>query len=71
MGYGRVSVQGGAYVNCLGWTIFHLDSTNGLLFPCRGTISGTGGSFQLGAFADWRALTIESLLMSGCGQGPF
>ena len=35
-----------------------------------GTISGTVGSFQSeGAFADWKALAIESWLMSGCGQG--
>ena len=43
-----------------GWTISHLVSS----------ISGTVGSFQSGgAFAGRRALTIESLLMSGCGQG--
>ena len=35
----------------------------------RGTISATVGSFQLGAaFAGRKALAIESLLMSGCGQ---
>ena len=33
------------------------------------TISGTVGSFQSGgAFAGQRVLTIERLLMSGCGQ---
>ena len=57
-----------------GWTISHI-STNG----CRNhsspliswsTISDTVGIFQSeGAFAGQRALTIESLLMSGCGQG--
>ena len=37
-----------------------------LLFPCRGTISGFVGSFpSAGALAGWRALTIESSLMSG------
>ena len=38
--------------------------------PCRGTISGLVGSIQSGgALAGQRALTIESLLMSGCGWG--
>ena len=36
------------------------------------TISGTVGSFQSGgAFAGQRVLTIERLLMSGCGQGHY
>ena len=39
---------------------------NPLPSPC---ISGTIGSFQSGgAFVGWKALTIESLLMSMCGQ---
>ena len=39
---------------------------NPLPSPC---ISGTIGSFQSGgAFGGWRALTIESLLISMCGQ---
>ena len=43
-----------------GWTISHLVSS----------ISGTIGSFKSGgAFAGQRALTIENLLTSGCGQG--
>ena len=38
--------------------------------PCRGTISGLVGNIQSGeVLGGWRALTIESLLMSGCGQG--
>ena len=39
-------------------------------FPCRGSIYGTVGSFQSEwAFTAWRALTVEILLMSVCGQG--
>ena len=42
-----------------GWTISYLVSS----------IPGTLGSFQSGGpFAGRRALTIENLLMSGCGQ---
>ena len=59
-----------------GWCwlgIYHLVGTNkqkSLLSTCRSTISGTVGSFQAGrAFASLKALTIESLLMKGCGQG--
>ena len=38
--------------------------------PCKGTISGLVGSIQSGgACACQRALSIESLLMSGCGWG--
>ena len=41
-----------------------------LLFPCRCTISGFVGSFpSAGALAGWRALTIESSVMSGCDWG--
>ena len=41
-----------------------------VLSPCRDSISGFLGSFQSGgAFSGWRALTIECLVMSGCGQG--
>ena len=37
--------------------------------PVWGSISGSVGSFQLGeAFTGQRALTIVSLLMSGCGR---
>ena len=37
---------------------------------CRGSISGTVDSFQSRhAFTGQRALTIVSLLMSGCGRG--
>ena len=40
-----------------------------LLSPCRDSISGIVGCFQSrGAFSGRRALTIEHLLMSGCGQ---
>ena len=42
--------------------------TTPLPLNCRGTISGTVGSFQSGGvFASWRALTIESSQMSGQG----
>ena len=42
-----------------------------LLSPCRGSISDILGSFQSGgALSGRKALTIERLLMSGCGQGP-
>ena len=35
-----------------------------LLFPCRGAIPGSVGSFQLGGvFTGWKALTIESSIM--------
>ena len=45
-------------------------SVETLLSPRMGTISGSVGSFwSRGVLADQRALTIESLLMSGCGQG--
>ena len=38
--------------------------------PCRGSISYILGSFQSGGtLSGWRALTIECLIMSGCGQG--
>ena len=38
-----------------------------VISPCRDSISG---SFQSGgAFSGRRALTIERLVMSGCGQG--
>ena len=38
--------------------------------PCRGYISGIVGSFQSGGMSSgWRTLTVECLLMSGCGQG--
>ena len=40
------------------------------LSPCRGSISGTVGSFQSGGvFIGQSALTIEGLLMCECGQG--
>ena len=39
-----------------------------LLSLCRGTISGTVGSCQSGGvFVGRRVLTIESLLIHGCG----
>ena len=39
-------------------------------FTCRDSISGILGSFKSGgAFSDWRALTIEHLVVSGRGQG--
>ena len=41
-----------------------------LLSPCGGSISCIVGSFQPGrTFTGQRALTIESLLRSGCVQG--
>ena len=41
-----------------------------VLSPCRDSISGFVGSLQSGgAFPSWRALTIENLVMNGCGQG--
>ena len=40
-----------------------------LLCLCRGSISGSVGSFQSEVFAGQRGMTVESLLMSGCGQG--
>ena len=40
-----------------------------ILSPCRSSVSGFLGSFQSGgAFLGRRALTIECLVMSGCGQ---
>ena len=40
-----------------------------LLPPCRGFIPDILGSFQFGGvLSGQRALTIERLLMSGCGQ---
>ena len=51
-----------------GWTISHLVSTNGCRkysSSCKGTISGTVGSFRSrGVLAGRRALAIESLLMT-------
>ena len=65
----------------LPWTVpgrpfFLLSCTNRLekllISPCRGTISGSVGSFQSRSFL-WSEtldyLTIECSLMSGCGQG--
>ena len=57
-----------------GWTISLLFSTNGhrncSSDVCRGFLSDTIGSFQSAeVFAGQRALTVVSLLMSGCGQG--
>ena len=41
-----------------------------LLSPCSGYISDILGSFPSGGvLSGQRALTIERLLMSGCGQG--
>ena len=41
-----------------------------LLLPCRDSISSILGNCQSGGvFSGWRALTIERLLMSGCGKG--
>jgi len=81
----RVSVQGAmhmaaALADCrkalvsTGWTICNLVSTKQaqepLPSPCRGTISGLVGSIQSGGVHAGRtALSIESLLMSGCGWG--
>ena len=40
-----------------------------LLLPCRDSICGILGSFQFGgAFSGRRGLSIECLLMSGCGS---
>ena len=56
------------------WPVLLLSCANGrrkcmVLSPCRGSISGFLGSFQSGgAFFGLRALTIERLVMSGCGQ---
>ena len=48
----------------------HKRAQKTLLSPCRGSISDILGSFQSrGALSGLRALTIEHLLMSGCGQG--
>jgi len=54
-----------------GWAIsHHKQAQEPLLSPCSGTISGLVGSIQSGgACAGRKALTIESLLMSGCGWG--
>ena len=41
-----------------------------LLLPCRDSISGILGNCQSGGvFSGRKALTIERLLMSGCGKG--
>ena len=55
-------------------TASHLGITNGrrnhFSLPCKGTISGTVGSFQSGGvFATGRALTIVNSPMSGYGKG--
>ena len=78
-GGGRVLAQGAmhmaaalagyrtALVN-IGWTISHLFDTHRLRNTLLPTISGSVGSFQSGGvLSGWRALTNESLLMSGCG----
>ena len=51
-----------------GWTISHLFDTHRLRNTLLPTISGSVGSFQSGGvLSGWRAMTNESLLMSGCG----
>ena len=41
-----------------------------VLSACRDSISDFLGSFQAqGVFSGQRALTIERLVMNGCGQG--
>ena len=48
----------------------HKRAQKTLLLPFRGSISDILGSFQSrGALSGRRDLTIECLLMSGCGQG--
>ena len=47
----------------------HKTAWKPLIFPCRGFISGTIGTFCAGgAFDGQRVLTNEIFLMSGCGQ---
>ena len=51
-----------------GWIISHLVSTNGDRNHSSPLVGAPVDSFQSGgAFAGRRTLTIESLLMSGCG----
>ena len=46
----------------------HKQAQDPLFSPCRGTISESVGCFQsVGVLTGRRALTIEKLLMSGCG----
>ena len=41
-----------------------------VLSPRTGSIYGFLGSFQSGgAFSGWSGLTVECLVISGCGQG--
>ena len=57
-----------------GWPALLLSCANGrrkrYFHLVGGSLSGCLGSFQSGgAFLGRRALTIERLVMSGCGQG--
>ena len=50
--------------------VSQMDVETTSLSPCKGTISGTVGSFQSGGvFATGRALTIVNSPMSGYGKG--
>ena len=53
-----------------GWITSHFAQTYVETTPplCRGSICGTVDSFQLEVFSGLKALTVESLLMSRCGQ---
>ena len=54
--------------HCSGF--LHKQAQKTLILPCRGSISDTLGSFQSGGtLCGQRALAIERLLISGCGQG--
>ena len=51
------------------WQLLQL-AVEKLPSPCRGSVSGTVGSFQSERVSSGqRTLTIECLLTSGCGQG--
>ena len=82
-GHGCTSVRGAVHMALMaaalarcrmetGWTISHPVSTNGHRnhsFPIVGESFLVVQFSVKGTFAGWRTMTIESLLMSGCGQG--
>ena len=79
-GGGRVCAQGAmymvvylagykrAFVVSTDWTISHLLSTNGLRNHSSALVGAPFLNLQ-SVLAGWRALTIESSLLSGCGYG--
>ena len=67
---GAFCLEGRFYTSMKKEEVGRFSTNHSTIYLCRGTISESVSSFQSGgAFAGWRALTIESMQMSGCGEG--